>query len=123
MTSDESERASKLLTEVAGLLSVGRGVRCRSPGHQVRQVDSIPEAGRWCERDCLGRHHPKTGGSHNGKTNRQESGSSHGSLPVRPENKAGCECVGHVLQTLTDTDPDATVMSMDGVGAYDLISV
>ena len=45
---DESERASKFLTEVAGFFSVRRGVRC------------IPEAGRWCERDCLGRHHPKS---------------------------------------------------------------
>ena len=36
--------------------------------------------------------------------------------------KAGCECVAHVLQTLTDLDPEATIMSIDGVGAYDLIS-
>ena len=35
--------------------------------------------------------------------------------------KAGNECVAHVLQTLTD-DPNATVVSIDGVGAYDLIS-
>ena len=38
------------------------------------------------------------------------------------KTKAGCECVAHVLQTLTDTDPEATVLSIDGVGAYDLIS-
>ena len=25
--------------------------------------------------------------------------------------KAGCECVAHVLQTLTDLDPEATIMS------------
>ena len=36
--------------------------------------------------------------------------------------KAGCECVAHVLQTLTDLDPEATIMSIEGVGAYDLIS-
>ena len=34
--------------------------------------------------------------------------------------KAGCECVVHILQTSTDIDPEATVMSIDG--AYDLIS-
>ena len=34
--------------------------------------------------------------------------------------KAGCECVAHILQTSTDLDPEATVMSIDG--AYDLIS-
>ena len=36
--------------------------------------------------------------------------------------KVGCECVAHILQTLTDLDPEAIVMSIDGVGAYDLIS-
>ena len=36
--------------------------------------------------------------------------------------KAGCECVAHVLQTITDLDNRATVVSIDGVGAYDLIS-
>ena len=36
--------------------------------------------------------------------------------------KAGCECVAHILQTITDMDERATVVSIDGVGAYDLIS-
>ena len=36
--------------------------------------------------------------------------------------KAGCECVAHILQCVTDEDPEATVISIDGVGAYDLIS-
>ena len=36
--------------------------------------------------------------------------------------KAGCECVAHVLQSLTDLSPEVTVTSIDGVGAYDLIS-
>ena len=39
-----------------------------------------------------------------------------------PSTKAGCECVAHILQTLTDLDPETTIMSIDGVGAYDLIS-
>ena len=36
--------------------------------------------------------------------------------------KAGCECIAHILQSCTDTDSDATIVSIDGVGAYDLIS-
>ena len=36
--------------------------------------------------------------------------------------KVGCECVAHILQTLTDLDPEATIVSIDGVGAYDSIS-
>ena len=35
--------------------------------------------------------------------------------------KAGCQCVAHILQTITDLDNRATVVSIDGVGAYDLI--
>ena len=37
-------------------------------------------------------------------------------LPYAVKTKAGCESVAHVLQTLTDLDPEATVMSFDGVG-------
>ena len=38
------------------------------------------------------------------------------------KTKAGCETVAHSLQVLTDADPNATVVSVDGIGAYDLIS-
>ena len=36
--------------------------------------------------------------------------------------KAGCECVAHVLQGLTELDPLATVTSVDGISKFDLIS-
>ena len=36
--------------------------------------------------------------------------------------KAGIECIAHALQMLTELDPQATVVSIDGVGAYDTIS-
>ena len=36
--------------------------------------------------------------------------------------RAGCECVAHALQALTDTDPRATILSVDGISAYDSIS-
>ena len=32
------------------------------------------------------------------------------------------EAVSHTMQTLTDLDPRATILSVDGVGAFDLIS-
>ena len=38
------------------------------------------------------------------------------------KTKAGCETVAHILQVLSDADPDATVVSVDGIGAFDLIS-
>ena len=36
--------------------------------------------------------------------------------------RAGSECIAHVLQTLTDVDPSATILSIDGIGAFDLVS-
>ena len=36
--------------------------------------------------------------------------------------RSGIECVTHELQTLTDLDDRATVVSVDGIGAYDLIA-
>ena len=36
--------------------------------------------------------------------------------------KAGCECVAHIFQGLTEMKPEATVTSIDGVSACDLIS-
>eukprot|EP00973_Karenia_brevis_P036587 5043834-Karenia_brevis.AAC.1 len=33
--------------------------------------------------------------------------------------RAGTDCVGHAIRVLTDHDPRATVLSIDGVGAYD----
>ena len=33
--------------------------------------------------------------------------------------RAGTDCVGHLLRAATDADPDATVLSVDGIGAYD----
>ena len=35
--------------------------------------------------------------------------------------RAGCECA-HVLQHLTDGDDQATILSVDGIGAFDLVS-
>ena len=36
--------------------------------------------------------------------------------------RAGCECVAHALHCLTELNPQATITSVDGVGAFDLIS-
>ena len=36
--------------------------------------------------------------------------------------RAGCECIAHALQALSDLNPATTITSIDGVGAFDLIS-
>ena len=33
--------------------------------------------------------------------------------------RAGTDCVGHLLRASTDRDPTSTVLSVDGIGAYD----
>ena len=36
--------------------------------------------------------------------------------------RAGTECIAHILQTVTEDNPRTTVISIDGIGAFDLIS-
>ena len=36
--------------------------------------------------------------------------------------RAGCECVAHMLQGVTELNPEVTVTSIDGVSAHDMIS-
>ena len=36
--------------------------------------------------------------------------------------RARCKCIAHALQGLTELNPEATVTSIDGIGAFDLIS-
>ena len=36
--------------------------------------------------------------------------------------KAGSECVAHALRALCELDPSSTVVSVDGIGAFDLVS-
>ena len=38
------------------------------------------------------------------------------------KTRAGCGCVAHLLQSLMDLDEGATVVFVDGVGAFDLVS-
>ena len=42
--------------------------------------------------------------------------------PYALSTRAGCECVAHALQGLTELDPRATVTSIDRVSAFDSIS-
>ena len=36
--------------------------------------------------------------------------------------RAGSECIAHALQALSEVDPESTVLSIDGISAYDLSS-
>ena len=38
------------------------------------------------------------------------------------KTRAGSECVAHTLRTLSELNEATTILSVDGVGAFDLIS-
>ena len=38
------------------------------------------------------------------------------------KTKSGCECVSHILQTLTQSSPRCTIVSVVGVSVFDLVS-
>ena len=35
--------------------------------------------------------------------------------------RAGCECIAHILQGITELHPELTITSIDGIGAFDTI--
>ena len=37
------------------------------------------------------------------------------------QTRAGTDAVGHALRVITDSDPNAVVISLDGIGAFDHI--
>ena len=109
---------------VSGCQSIGSraGSWSNLGGHPVGALDSIEQA-RWRGEgivvgDILRRLVART----IAKQVSKQAEAATAPFQYALSTKAGCECVAHILQTLTDLDPEATVMSIDGVGAYDLIS-
>ena len=59
---------------------------------------------------------------HNVPTIGPGSGGQPARTSVPSSRRLGCECIAHALQGLTELDPEATITSLDGVGAFDLVS-
>ena len=93
---------------VASVLRKGRLTALQKPGGGVRGM-----AG-----DVIRRLVARTVAQQLGKAVEQATAPYQYALPTR----AGCECVAHALQAFCDLDPKATVVSIDGISAYDLIS-
>ena len=113
----ESERDSVMFAEYTVVGSGGCSPSgLENPG--FGQVNCVEEARWWSPgnrgRSLVGRTMAKQ------VTKEVEAATSpfQYALSTRP----GCECVTHVLQTLTELDEDATIVSVDGIGAYDVIS-
>ena len=92
-------------------------------GIDERQIDSSHEAGWWNPRHCDRMCTQKIGcqdlstGAHEGVRVRMRS------ISVCPLNTSGTDCLGHLLRAATNADPQATILSVDGIGAYDHVQM
>ena len=43
-------------------------------------------------------------------------------LQCAHSTRAGCECIAHALQAMTELDPESTIMSIDGISGCDTMS-
>ena len=78
---------------------------------------SLAEEGRWRERHRH-RHHAKVGCQDLGEAIQQVEAAC-APFQFALSTRAGVDCVGHAVRVMTETNPDATLLSIDGVGAYD----
>ena len=128
MTSDhlypvlESEAASELLTQVAGLFAVGQVPHDILEAIRLGRLMALEKPDGGVRRIVVGDIFRRLVARTIAKQISKRVEAATAPFQYALKTKAGCESVAHVLQTLTDLDPEATVMSLDGVGAYDLIS-
>ena len=45
-----------------------------------------------------------------------------GTIPIRSVHQSGSECIAHVAQASTDMDANASLLSVDGIAPFDLVS-
>ena len=92
--------------------------------YQTGQSDRAGEARRWRgEAGHRGwRRSQEVGRQDDGTAIHPASRRRHPRVAVRTATRACTECVGHVVQALTGRNQQATIPSIGGVGAYDLIS-
>ena len=108
--------------------SVFAGLRPRGPAGGVpssRQNGGTSEARRRCQKDRGRGHRAEVGGTHDGTTDECCCGSSDSAVPVRTFDASwhrAHRTHTHTLQLLTEENPRATVLSIVGIGAFDLIS-
>ena len=113
-SSSTSWRAPEICTISSKWQSCWRGDREHCQHHQAREDDGTQEG--WWRRagDCC-----KGGDS---ESDCQAVEVTTAPFQYALSTRAGCECMVHVLQTLTELNPEAIVTSIDGISAYDSIS-
>ena len=117
----EHSGAARALNHGASLMAQAR-IPEEIMSHTLRTDDCVAEAGRWCARHRCGGRFQKGSGQNDCSAIRAKVEVATTPHQCALRTKAGCETVAHILQVLTDLDPKATVVSVDGIGAYDLNS-
>ena len=88
---------------------------------RLGRMTAFQKPNGWHSRNCRRRHHPKIGLTYNDPANGSCSGEgNHHQYAL--STRAGCECVSHALQTMCEANPETTLVSIDGVSAFDSIS-
>ena len=100
-----------LLHRPRGSLSVGRD-------ELFKRADEFAP-GHWMELIMSARIFPQDGDEESDEAVQQGSRTSMCSVAVRPFNEGRHRLRGAVIRALTDANPTATVLSVDGIGAYD----
>ena len=95
--------------EILDAIRLGRMVALQKPGGGVREI---------VVGDILRRVVAKTLAQEMGHHIEAATSPFQHALTTR----CGCECIAHAVQALTDADPELAVLSIDGIGAFDLIS-
>ena len=89
---------------------------------EAGQDDCFFQAWRRGARNRHSWRRPEIGGAHHGPAAGEKSWGRHFSTPTRIIHEGRCECIARILQGVTDANESATVISVDGVSAFDLMS-
>ena len=104
-------KVGRITMAKVGLAKVGFD-RCWTG--EIGKVDGFEETRRGGEGDRRGC--ATSCGEDNGKAVAKKAEEATAPFQHALTTKAGCECIAHILQTSTDLDNRATVVSIDGVG-------
>ena len=115
MTSDhlfpvlESEAASELLTQVASLFAVGQVLHDILEAIRLGRLTALQKPDGGVRGIVVGDIFRRLVARTMAKQISKRVEAATAPFQYALKTKAGCECVAHVLQTLTDLDPEATV--------------
>ena len=118
---DSSDHDMEVFASFAGLVSRGLSPEAFWKGSDLSR-HSPSKAGWWDSRNHCGRHYSQIDRPHNCPADLQTSRGGNSPASVRVADEVRIELVSHMVQMLTELNPRQTVVSVDGVGAFDLVT-